>query len=81
MLRNYMLIAWRNLLKNKVFSAINIFGLAMGFTCCMLITLYIYQELRYDKHLHRAKDIYQLGTVFIGIDGEHKGVNTPAPMA
>jgi putative ABC transport system permease protein len=38
MLINYFKIAWRNMMKSKIFSFINIFGLAIGLTCCMLIT-------------------------------------------
>ena len=38
MFQTYLKIAWRNLMKNKIFSFINIFGLSVGLTCCMLIT-------------------------------------------
>jgi putative ABC transport system permease protein len=60
MIKNYFKIAWRNLLKNKGFSAINIFGLAVGIACCLLITLYVTDELSYDRY-HENKDrIYRL---------------------
>ena len=60
MIKNYFNIAWRNLLKNKGFSAINIFGLAVGIACCLLITLYVNDELSYDNY-HINKDrIYRL---------------------
>ncbi|TMI87517.1 MAG: ABC transporter permease, partial [Bacteroidetes bacterium] len=49
MLKNYFRTAWRNLWKNKTSSAINIFGLTIGLTCCLLITLYIQHELSYDN--------------------------------
>ncbi len=65
MIRTYFKIAWNNLRKNKVFSFINIFGLAAGLACCMLITLYIRNEVSYDKYHKHAADIYQLGTNFI----------------
>src|SRR5437870_2950596 len=81
MIKNYFKIAWRNLKKNKIFSFINIFGLSVGLTCCMLITLYINHELSYDKHHKNADDIYQLGTVFIKEGKEDKKPNTPALMA
>ncbi len=48
MLRNYFKIGIRNLLKNKTFSVINILGLAIGLTACLLIALYVQHELRYD---------------------------------
>jgi putative ABC transport system permease protein len=44
MLKNYLKIAFRNLFKNKVYSFINIIGLAVGIACCMLIGLYVYNE-------------------------------------
>jgi putative ABC transport system permease protein len=61
MIKNYLTIAWRSLTKNKVFSFINIFGLAIGLTCCMLISAYIYQEVTYDTYPVNAKKIYRVG--------------------
>ena len=49
MLKNYFKIAFRNLSRNKVFSAINIVGLSIGLTCCLLMVLYMQHELSYDK--------------------------------
>jgi len=49
MLRNYFKIAFRNLWKNKGFSAINILGLAIGITSCLIIMLFVYNELSYDR--------------------------------
>jgi putative ABC transport system permease protein len=66
MIRNYLTIAWRSLKRNKVFSFINIFGLAVGLTCCMLITAYLYQELTYDTYAENSKQIYRLGVRTIG---------------
>src|SRR4030095_2335170 len=48
MFRNYLKTAFRNLRKNRLYSAINIFGLAVGLTACLLIALYIQHELSYD---------------------------------
>ncbi|MBN8701152.1 MAG: ABC transporter permease [Chitinophagales bacterium] len=81
MIRTYFKIAWNNLRKNKVFSFINIFGLAAGLACCMLITLYIRNEISYDKYHKHAADIYQLGTNFIREGKETKMSGTPAPVA
>ncbi|MGN6602435.1 MAG: ABC transporter permease [Ginsengibacter sp.] len=80
MVKNYIKIAWRNLMKNKVFSFINIFGLCAGLVCCMLISLYILNETSYDKYQKDADDIYQVGTTFIMQGQEKKGATTPAPM-
>jgi len=81
MVKNYLKVAWRNLKKNKVFSFINVFGLAIGLTCCMLISLYLYNELSYDSYHKNVKRIYQLGTIFVKEGKEERMANTPAPMA
>jgi len=65
MLRNYIKVALRSLQRNKVFSFINIFGLAIGLTCCMLITLYIVHENSYDSYQKNANRLFQVGTVDI----------------
>jgi putative ABC transport system permease protein len=80
MLKNYFKIAWRNLMKNKVFSFINILGLSTGLTCCMLITLYILNETSYDRYQKNADNIYQVGTEFKGLGNFKKLPNTPAAM-
>jgi putative ABC transport system permease protein len=60
MFKNYFKTALRNFRKNKVFSFINIFGLAIGLTCFMLIAVFIYNELSYDKYPADAKNIYRV---------------------
>ena len=57
MLRNYLKIAWRNLGRNKVYSAINISGLSIGLAVCMLLVLYIGHETNYDKFHKNAERI------------------------
>ena len=81
MFKNYLKITFRNLVKNKVFSFVNIFGLAAGLSCCMLICLYIYDELRYDTHHQDVAQLYQIGTAFVRSDGETKTAATPAAVA
>lgn len=49
MLKNYLKIAWRNLLKNKTFSLINILGLALGMACSLLIMLWVQDEIKMDR--------------------------------
>src|SRR6187200_2372657 len=62
MLKNYFKIAWRNLLKHKAFATINIFGLAVAMSVCMLMMLMLSDQLRYDS-FHEKKDrIYRLAT-------------------
>ncbi|MEO8861575.1 MAG: ABC transporter permease [Ginsengibacter sp.] len=60
MIKNYLKIALRNLRKNKIFSFINIFGLAIGLTCFMFIAVFVYNELSYDKYPVNAKDMYRV---------------------
>ena len=60
MLQNYFKIAIRNLLKNRVYSFINIAGLATGITCSLLILLWIFDELTYDKFHPKVDRLYQV---------------------
>jgi putative ABC transport system permease protein len=82
MLLNFLKIAWRNLMKNKIFSFINIFGLAAGLTCCMLISLYLFHETNYDSYQKDVSRLYQVETAFAF---EHRKEEvmpaTPWPMA
>lgn len=60
MLKNYFKIAFRNLFKNKVYSAINIFGLAVGIACCILIALYVQNEWSFDEFHSKADRTYRV---------------------
>ena len=60
MFKNYLKIAFRNLWKNKGFSAINIFGLASGLAICLLILFYVNNELGYDQYNKKADRIYRI---------------------
>lgn len=57
MIQNYLTIAWRNLLKHKIFSFINILGLAIGLAACLIIFLYVQNELTYDQYNTKADRI------------------------
>lgn len=76
-----MLIAFRSLMKRKVFSFINISGLAIGMTACFLIFLYVHFELSYDRFHTKADRIYRLATdVRTPTETIHNGItNLPAP--
>lgn len=65
MIRNYLKIAFRNLMKHKFISAINLFGLSIGVTCCLLILTYILHELSYDRYHKNAERIYRVQRTFI----------------
>ncbi|MBC3789077.1 ABC transporter permease [Spirosoma utsteinense] len=60
MLRNYLKIAWRNLVRNRAFSAINIVGLAIGVAACVLILQYVAFELSYDNFHANGDRIYRV---------------------
>ena len=60
MLTNYLKIAWRSIRKQQGFTFINIFGLAVGLACCMLIMLYVLDELSYDRYNEKADRIYRV---------------------
>lgn len=60
MLRHYITTAWRQLTRNKLYTALNLAGLALGISCCLLILLYVQSELSYDAHHSRADRIYRL---------------------
>jgi len=69
MIRNYLKIAVRNLLKYRFISFINLFGLTVGLTCCLLITTYILNELSYDKYNVKANNIYRVTRTFKNTNG------------
>ncbi|HTF21065.1 MAG TPA: ABC transporter permease [Chryseolinea sp.] len=60
MFKNYLTIAWRNLRKKKIYSAINIFGLALGIACCTLIFMYVDYERSFDTYHAQGDRIYRV---------------------
>jgi len=70
MIRNLLNVAWRNLKRNKVFSVINILGLSVGLSVCMLITLYIWHENSYDNYHPNIERLYQVGDIEVKKNGE-----------
>jgi putative ABC transport system permease protein len=60
MIKNYLRLAIKNLRKQKVFSLINILGLTVGITCCLMIFLFIRHEMSYDNFHKKGKNIYRL---------------------
>jgi putative ABC transport system permease protein len=80
MFGNYIKLAFRNLKKDKGFSAINIFGLALGLATCLLITLFVVDELSYDRYNTNADRIYRI-SADIHINGNtFNSTSTPFPM-
>jgi putative ABC transport system permease protein len=64
MLRTYFKIAWRSLSRNKLYSLINIGGLTVGLACCMLIGLYLVNELSYDRFHQNADRLFRVTTEY-----------------
>ncbi|HEU0111826.1 MAG TPA: ABC transporter permease [Flavisolibacter sp.] len=65
MFKNYLKIAVRNLMKYKFISFINLFGLTVGLTCCLLILSYIINELSFDRYHPQADNIYRVERTFL----------------
>ncbi|MCY7358544.1 MAG: ABC transporter permease [Rudanella sp.] len=81
MFRNYLKIAWRNLVRNKTFSAINIFGLAVGMACALLISLWVRDELSYNRFLPDAPNTYFVRVNYSFRGGETQtAYTTPGPL-
>ena len=62
MIKSYFLVALRSIIRNKLHASINIIGLAIGMTCCILIMLFVQFELSYDRHNKDADKIYRVAT-------------------
>jgi len=75
MIKNYLLVAIRNFRKGKAFSLINILGLAVGFTCCFLIMLFVRDELSYDHFQKKLDRLYR-----IAYTPKFAGLNKGLPM-
>ncbi|MEP7322944.1 MAG: ABC transporter permease [Saprospiraceae bacterium] len=60
MLKNYLKIAWRNLLNNKSMFGINVLGLTIGLATCLIITLFVVDELSYDRFNEKADQIVRV---------------------
>ncbi len=77
---NYFKVAFRKIKRQKGYSFINIAGLAIGMACCILILLWIQDELSFDRYHEKAKQIYRVGTQF-GPTVDSRGAFTAPPMA
>ena len=75
---NYLQVAYRTILGNKLYSAINVIGLAIGLAACILILLFVRDELSYDKFWKNADSIYRVQTTF-NVPGREPFVMVLAP--
>jgi putative ABC transport system permease protein len=81
MLKNYFLIALRVVRKNKIFSLINVLGLSTGIACCILITLYIQDELSFEKGFQDYEKVFRINTTFITDGNAETSPYTSPPIA
>lgn len=81
MLRNYIIITLRNFIKNKSYSLINILGLSIGTTCCIIIYLIISHDLGFDNFHTKADRIYRVVRTSGSASGVEHGSSTPYPFA
>ncbi len=70
MIKNYIVTALRNLVRQKAYSIINILGLGIGLMACLFIVLYIYDEFQYDRHHSKGRDIYRMVVEYKSPTGE-----------
>lgn len=78
MFQNFLKITFRNLFRNKIYSGISIFGLAISISCCLLIALFVFDELNYDSHQEKKDRIVRL-TSILNFNGEINAALTNLP--
>jgi predicted permease len=81
MFKNYLKIALRNIKRHKGYSFINITGLAIGLACCLLITIWVLDELSYDRFHENASDLYRVEENQYYSSGVYHVNVTPYPLA
>ena len=81
MFRNYLTVGIRNLLRYKGYSSINVLGLAIGIACCILILLYVQDELSYDRYHEKSDRIYRLAESATIAGRPIEAAVTPPPWA
>jgi putative ABC transport system permease protein len=81
MLTNYLKIAWRNLRKHKFYTFLNIFGLSLGLASCLLISLYVVDELSFDRSFANAGRIYRVNSDIRFGGADMKLAVAPDPLA
>ena len=80
MFENYMRTGVRSMLKNKAFTFINVFGLAIGIACCVLLALFIQDELSFEKHFADHNRIYRITTTLNSDNGTETRLQRASPI-
>ncbi|PVD53175.1 hypothetical protein DC498_04675 [Terrimonas sp.] len=81
MIKNYLKIAWRNLLKHKIFSGINILGLSIGIAACIIIFIYVRFELTYDRYNRNADRIARVASTIKAPESDFMIASSPTALA
>ena len=81
MLKNYLKIAYRNIVRSKTYSIINILGLTIGVTCFLILTLFILNEISFDTYNENADRIYRIGVDTRIGNSETMNSKSPGPLA
>ena len=81
MIKNYLTIAWRNLLRRKTFSFINIAGLAIGIAACIIIFLYVHHELSFDQYNTKVDRIIRIAATVHAPESDIVMATAPKPLA
>lgn len=81
MIKNYLTIAWRNLLRHKTFSFINIAGLAIGIAACIIIFLYVHHELSFDQYNTKVDRIIRIAATVHAPESDIVMATAPKPLA
>jgi len=81
MFKNYLKVAYRNIIKQKAYSVINIFGLALGLVSCLLVGLFIYQDFSYDNYHEHRDHLYRLTTHTTDPAGNYSLLQSSARIA
>lgn len=80
MLKNYILVAFRHIWKDKFYTFLNIFGLAIGITCFILILLFIRDELSFEKQFTKADRTYRVNEIIASEGGGENSASCPLPL-
>lgn len=81
MLKNYIKITFRNLWRSKLYTTINLFGLAIGISSALVIMLYVQDEMSYDQYFEKSEDTYRVLMRIIAQDNDLNISITPGPLA
>jgi len=81
MIQNYLKIAWRNIIQNKIYSILLIVSLSVGMSCAMVLGLYVFDELNFDRYHKNADRIYRINLDIKWDKNEFRMAQTSSPFA